>query len=209
MNNSSWQQLHPAPATELAVADLDGNGRDDLTVAFSFGTWRWMNNSSWQQLHPAPATELAVADLDGNRGDDLIVAFSFGTWRWMNNNSWQQLHPAPATELAVADLDGSALGVARNPRGRCPAGYSAEASSGINALCCNASQCCSLNTRTSIMDGCFRLVNNPGAWSGGETSGGDSACDAQCSNDWVANCPYYYTTLQCRASLESCRERCL
>jgi hypothetical protein len=25
MNNNSWQQLPPAPATELAVADLDGD----------------------------------------------------------------------------------------------------------------------------------------------------------------------------------------
>ena len=58
MNNSTWEQLHTAPARALASGDLDGNGTNDVVVSFDFGLWRWMDNNTWEQLHTASAARL-------------------------------------------------------------------------------------------------------------------------------------------------------
>ena len=68
----------------MQVANLDGNGQDDLVLNFpGSGLWVRFNNSSWFALHPLEATTLAAGNIDADAGNrqDLIVNFpGAGVW---------------------------------------------------------------------------------------------------------------------------------
>jgi hypothetical protein len=45
--------LHPLTSRNVLLADLDGNGKDDVVIDFGppFGLWQYLNSSTWSQLH--------------------------------------------------------------------------------------------------------------------------------------------------------------
>ena len=116
MNDSRWLKLHNQPAEAMAVADLDGNGIDDVVIDFgaTVGLWRWMNDSQWVKLHGQSPEVMATGDLDGNGLADVVIGFGqsgpvTGTWKWMNNAGWVRLHERSPELLATGDLDGNGI----------------------------------------------------------------------------------------------------
>jgi hypothetical protein len=108
----------PAGAT-VVVADVDGDGRDELLVRGGDGTlerWRLGSNLSVsrQQLAKLSSTQtIAAGDLDGNGRDDLVV-LDLATGRaqaWLSNGTLpgkvSGLPSLPAaTPVSLADLNG-------------------------------------------------------------------------------------------------------
>jgi len=54
--------LHPLTSRNVLIADLDGNGKDDVIVDFgpTFGLWLYANSSTWSQLHAISPAGLAA-----------------------------------------------------------------------------------------------------------------------------------------------------
>lgn len=131
MNNAEWVGLHglstsrpvvtlsgPQSAVvgmstpQIAAADMDGNGQDDVIIDFGpgHGIWVRMNNASWVPLHGTSAQHIAAADLDGNGKADVVVDFgtaSGGIWARMNNATWTQINAVGASSLASGQMDGN------------------------------------------------------------------------------------------------------
>lgn len=131
MNNAEWVGLHglstsrpvvtfsgPQSAVvgmstpQIAAADMDGNGQDDVIIDFGpgHGIWVRMNNASWVPLHGTSAQHIAAADLDGNGKADVLVDFGTaggGIWARMNNATWTQINAVGATSLASGQMDGN------------------------------------------------------------------------------------------------------
>ena len=114
MNDASWLKLHPTLSPDLvALANMDGNGEDDVIADFSStigGIYVKYNLGSWSKLHPGNSESLTGGDLDGNGQDDLVVDFSAATgfWARMNDVNWLKLHPTLSPDLvAVGDMDGN------------------------------------------------------------------------------------------------------
>jgi hypothetical protein len=56
---------HNVTTQDLAVGDLDGNGKDDLIVDFGgAGLWVRYNNATWMKLHNASTQDLAAGGFD-------------------------------------------------------------------------------------------------------------------------------------------------
>lgn len=106
----TWTQLHGASPTRIALADVDGNGGEDVIAAFAgAGVWIWQNDATWVRLHPFDARDLVVGDLDGNGRADVVVSFpAAGLWAWMNGAAWVPLHGASGGKLVTGNLDGDA-----------------------------------------------------------------------------------------------------
>ena len=52
-NGTQWTSLHGMGAESVALADVDGNGRDEVIVGFGakYGLWQLNNLSQWVLLH--------------------------------------------------------------------------------------------------------------------------------------------------------------
>jgi hypothetical protein len=109
-DTAEFTQIHPSNVSQMAVANLDGLGGDELIVDFpGYGLYVW-SGGSWSRLHPFDVTALVTADLDGNGQPDLVVDFpGYGVWRYMNNSVWSLVHPYEATRLVAANLDGNGV----------------------------------------------------------------------------------------------------
>jgi hypothetical protein len=79
--------LHPFDVSKLLIADIDGNGRDDVIVVFpGLGLWSLMNQGAWTLLHPFSATHIAAGNMDGTGGADLVIDFGAGAGVWTLRN---------------------------------------------------------------------------------------------------------------------------
>jgi len=131
MNNAEWVGLHGLSTSrpvvtlsgaqsavvgmrtpQIAAADMDGNGQDDVVIDFGpqHGIWVRMNNASWVPLHGAGAQHIGAADLDGNGKADVVVDFGTGSggfWARMNNAEWVPINGVGATSLTAGQVDGN------------------------------------------------------------------------------------------------------
>ncbi|MBL8493357.1 MAG: hypothetical protein JNM37_03790 [Rhodocyclaceae bacterium] len=131
MNNAEWVGLHGLSTSrpvvtlsgaqsavvgmrtpQIAAADMDGNGQDDVVIDFGpqHGIWVRMNNASWVPLHGAGAQYIGAADLDGNGKADVVIDFgtgSGGIWARMNNTEWVPINGVGATNLTAGQVDGN------------------------------------------------------------------------------------------------------
>jgi sugar lactone lactonase YvrE len=104
-----WSLLHPMNALQLAAADLNGDGGEDVIVDFQgYGLWVVYGNGTWAQFHPFDVSAIVIADLDGNHRSDVVVNFpGYGVWAYMNGTAWAPIHAFEAKRLAAGDLDGN------------------------------------------------------------------------------------------------------
>ncbi|HEY0193006.1 MAG TPA: FG-GAP-like repeat-containing protein [Kofleriaceae bacterium] len=117
-----------APASQVQLADFNGDGRDDyLVVAANGSVTAWLNTNGaggWQSIGQiaggtgAPGSQVRFADLDGDgKADYLVLADNGAVSAWINNGGdvgggWSGRGViatgtgAPASQVRFADIDG-------------------------------------------------------------------------------------------------------
>lgn len=110
-----------AAASEVAAADLDGDGRDEVvTVSLDSGGVAWMWGSETEPLARVDglgggdaSTGLALGDLDGDGALEVLTADAFGEVRAFRPQTLREQHVENPSvlfgsilRLALADFDG-------------------------------------------------------------------------------------------------------
>lgn len=84
-NDGGWLKLNNNSPDQVAVADMDGNGADDVIAVFSSGIFVKRKLGAWTQLHNFVPELMAVGELDNTGQDDLVVDFGgIATQRLIN-----------------------------------------------------------------------------------------------------------------------------
>jgi hypothetical protein len=104
---ATWTQLHGRSASALLVADLDGNGLDDVIAQFSgAGISGYHGSALWTQMHPREGEHLAAGHVYGDPSANLVVDFGGeGGWAYLAITGWSQLFQGAAEDISLADLD--------------------------------------------------------------------------------------------------------
>jgi len=116
-DNTSSVLLHADTAEAIAVADVDGNGVDDVIVSFppatgpdgNGGTYISRNEGPLVSLIPQTAEQIVAGDFDGSGQDDLFLDFGVGVGlaSYMNDTVVALLTPQSPLTMAVGDVDNS------------------------------------------------------------------------------------------------------
>ena len=113
-DNTSSVLLHADTAEAIAVADVDGNGVDDVIVSFPAGTGPDGNGGTYisrnegllGSLAPSTAEQIVAGDFDGSGQDDLFLDFGVGGLAsYMNDTAVALLTPESPLTMAVGDVD--------------------------------------------------------------------------------------------------------
>ena len=113
-DNTSSVLLHADTAAAIAVADVDGNGVDDVIVSFpattgpdgNGGTYISRNEGPLVSLDPQTAEQIVAGDFDGSGQDDLFLDFGVGGLSsYMNDTAVALLTPESPLTMAVGDVD--------------------------------------------------------------------------------------------------------
>lgn len=114
-SDGRWNIFRSEPTDDLAVGDLDGDGREELIIDSGYqGLWVRRDlgkfGISWMKLDASDALLIATGDLDGNGKDELIADFGGSRGlqaRFNNAGTWVKLHSWSAEALVTGDLDGN------------------------------------------------------------------------------------------------------
>jgi len=116
LGTSRW--LRVASPTAMYVADLDGNGKDDLLISFQdkkaayTGTYRMLNDAAkMTRFNTMAASTIVAADLDGDGlVDDAVLDFDkkglYVCYNAHNSSKATKIQSVDAKYLAAADGDG-------------------------------------------------------------------------------------------------------
>lgn len=116
-DTSGWRITTDDASPDLAAADLDGDGLDEVVFSIPsggfLGTYANSRTSGVNTLiHEVPADLMAAGQFDGDESDEIVMSFAgsgifihdgFGT----NGNTLIQ--PTEATSLAVGNVDGLSI----------------------------------------------------------------------------------------------------
>jgi len=105
----TWKKISSSSVESMVVADLDGNGAQDLVCDLgSSGIYAWMNDSSWQQIYGSNPRAMVSGDFNGNGRADLAVDFGTGKGLWllMDGVNWQFLHSYQTASMTSGDMNG-------------------------------------------------------------------------------------------------------
>jgi hypothetical protein len=107
----SWALLETSLASQIAVGDLDGDGKGDLIGVFPNDPGVWTKRSStqtWLRLDSVSPSWIAVGDMSGDGKPDLL-----GTWpgsgvyyKDSTTGRWVLLETSVASQIVAGDLDG-------------------------------------------------------------------------------------------------------
>jgi hypothetical protein len=98
-----------APAMQMAVGDISGNGRDELLALWSTGVWVRSFAGVWQKLDSGIPKWLAAGDMTGDYRSDLVGSYATGTWyRDSVTTKWYSMSFA-ADQVTTGDINGDGL----------------------------------------------------------------------------------------------------
>jgi len=102
--NYPWGHLHADSVDSLTIADLDGNGSDEIIADFgpAKGIWAaglagWPqhpDNGPWAHLYDESGVNIISANIHGDSTEEIIVYFgpSKGIWLRNSDGTWSHLY---------------------------------------------------------------------------------------------------------------------
>jgi len=118
-DTSGWQVTTDDSSPDLAAADLNGDGLDEVIFTIPGGAWAgtYANNRTFAgntKIHGAPAALMASGQFDADASDELVLNFA-GSGVWIHDGlnihgtggaSDTSIQPTPATSLGAGNVDG-------------------------------------------------------------------------------------------------------
>lgn len=108
-NDRTWVGVHSVSARQMAVGDLDNDGRADALFDFGpqYGIWALRNGTTWEGIHEASSQQIVATDLDNNGKTDFVINFGnlYGLWAYMDDGTWKGLHSVAPRQVLSAKLD--------------------------------------------------------------------------------------------------------
>jgi hypothetical protein len=85
-----WSRLNPVDPDLMTVFDINGDGRDELAVAFSGdGLSIYDPVNDWQRINTVDPVKMIAADIDGDGKDELIAGFNgYGLYSYDDSGMW-------------------------------------------------------------------------------------------------------------------------
>jgi hypothetical protein len=103
-----WAKLCADIPSDITMADMDGDGLDDLVGSWSSGIYyRDSQDGVWIRMAPSvPNQQIASGDLDGDGMADLIGIWSDGVWiKYSTTDTWARVSSV-ARDVAAGDMNG-------------------------------------------------------------------------------------------------------
>lgn len=103
-----FEKISDVDVTELAVCDVDGDGRDDVVVDYGAnrGIWIRYNEGEFVQINAQSTRGISVGDVDGNGLCDVAINFGApGVFQYRNNADFVSINAGAAGDTIQADLD--------------------------------------------------------------------------------------------------------
>ncbi len=133
--NEQWGQWDPTPWHDVAVGDVNGDGKTDVVGRADWGDW-WVGlsngsnlvNQKWGNWAPISWLDVHVADVNGDGQADIVGRTDWGDW-WVAkanitgtgfvNELWGHWDPIDWQDVQVGDFNGDGLAdiVGRTDRG--------------------------------------------------------------------------------------------
>lgn len=107
-DSKAWSRMLGDEASQIALGDFDGDGKDDLIGVWPVGIWIQYTSGTWEKvLNTDNLIWLSAGDMNGDGKDDILGSWSFGVWyRDTASGLWTRLHDSAAGSVTAGDLDG-------------------------------------------------------------------------------------------------------
>ena len=106
-NTGAWTNLSTSGASQIAAADIDGDGIDDLVGVWpDSGLWiKYSSAANWQYISSAP-TSLAVGDTNGDHKAEIIGIWHSVVWSHDGAVGGWTILTSGASQVDLGDTDG-------------------------------------------------------------------------------------------------------
>jgi hypothetical protein len=99
----------------MLTADLNGNGRDEVLIAFAgYGLWAYRDGATWSQIHGTMPVRVVEGHLDTGNREDPVIDFGAGLGVWTYRNDLHVDTAAPVNRPSHCDRRPQRLAVGRD-----------------------------------------------------------------------------------------------